>query len=102
MAAAAALASAVLETPKDFDHTWRAIIGVHTDALARSCVTLEPIVLAFRGSWYDRVEKTLEPERLKHLPGFVGNDHLAYIRTTAQGGGCPGRGLGRIHYAGGN
>ena len=88
--AAAALVSAALEAPQNFDPTRRAIIGAHTDALARSCVTLEPTVLAFRWTWYDRVEKTLGPYRLKHLSGFVGEDHLAYIRTTARGGCAQG------------
>ena len=64
--AAAALASAALEAPQNSDSTWRAIIDAHTSALARSCVTLELTALAFRGAWYDRDEKTLDPERLKH------------------------------------
>ena len=64
---------------------WRAIIGAHTDALARSCVTPELTVLASRKAWYDRVEKTLDPETLKYLSSFVGEDHHAYIRTTSRG-----------------
>ena len=88
---ASALVSATLEAPKNFDPVWRAIIGSHTDALARSCATLELTVLAFRKAWYDRVEKTLDPERLKYLSGFVDDDHLAYIRTTARGE-CAGGG----------
>ena len=83
--AIAALVNAVLEAPQNFDPTWRAIIGAHTDTLARICVTLELTVLVFRRARYDRVEKTLEPERLQHLSGFVLEDHLAYIRTTARG-----------------
>ena len=81
----AALVSATLEAPQNFDPAWRAIIGSHTNTLARSCVTLELTVLTTRKVWYDRAEKTLDPERLKYLSDFVGDDHLAYIRTTAQG-----------------
>ena len=53
-------------------------------------MTLELTVQAFRGSWYDRVEKTLDPERLKHPPSFVGKDHLAYTRTITRGGCAQG------------
>ena len=44
----AALVDANLEAPQKFDPVWRAIIGSHTGALARSCVTLELTILAFR------------------------------------------------------
>ena len=82
---AAALVSATLEAPQRFDPIWRAIIGAHTGTLDKSCVTLELTVLAFRKAWHDRAEKTLDPERLKYMSGFVGENHLAYIRTTARG-----------------
>ena len=63
----------------------------HADALASSCATLELTALAFRRTWYDRVEKPLDPERLKYMTGFVEDDHLAYIRTNARGE-CAGGG----------
>ena len=98
----AALVSATLEAPQSFDPMWRAIIGAHTDALARSCVTQERTILAFRKAWYDRVEKTLDLERLKYMYGFAGEDHLAYVRTTSRGGLRTRRGLGSMHHAGGS
>ena len=85
LAAAAELVSANLESPEEFSPIWRAIVGPHTGALARSYETLELTVLVFRGAWYNSVEKTLGPERLNHLTGFVGKDHLDYIRTRVRG-----------------
>ena len=85
VAAATELVSASLEAPEEFNPIWRAIAGARTDALVRTCETLELTVLAFRGSWYNKVEKTLDPERLKHLTSFVGKDHLDYTRTTTRG-----------------
>ena len=45
---AAALVGATLEAPQNFDPMWGAIIGAHTNALTRSCATLELAVLASR------------------------------------------------------
>ena len=88
----ARLVSAILEASSDFDPVWRANIGAHMDDITRSCLAPGLTVLIFRGSWYQRVEKTLDLEKLKHLSEFVGEDHLAYIRTTARGE-CPGGGM---------